>query len=128
MREKGHLIKCNPSIKTANDRTALRQAVADGLIDIIATDHAPHTLEEKNNPYPRAPAGLPLVQHAMQMAFELFHDGVLRVQDVVQLISHNPALRFSVAERGFLREGYLADIAIVDTNQPHAVTDKRSSL
>lgn len=120
--DKGALIKCNPAIKTAADRTALRQALADDRLDVIGTDHAPHTLEEKGNTYFGAPAGLPLVQHALAMALELYHDKVLTLPRVVDKCAHAPADRFRILERGYLREGYWGDLALVDVAATHAVT------
>lgn len=116
----GNLIKCNPAIKTADDRRALLAAVNEDIIDIIATDHAPHTREEKARPFDRAPAGLPLVQHALLTLLEHWHDGVLPIERIVQKVAHAPATRFDVAQRGFLREGYFADLVIVD---PERATD-----
>ena len=117
----GNLIKCNPAIKTADDRSALRTALKDGRLDIIATDHAPHTAEEKaSSDYLTAPAGLPLVQDALLSVFELYHDGVISLEDIVTKTAHNVAKRFGVVERGFLREGYWADLVIVD---PQATTE-----
>ena len=106
---KGADIKCNPAIKGRADRLALREAVADGRIDIIATDHAPHTRAEKDQPYPKAPAGMPLVQHALLTLFE--H---MPVERIAQKTAHAPAQRFGVAERGYLREGYWADLVLID--------------
>ena len=120
--EKGALIKCNPAIKTAADKAALRQALAEDRLDVIGTDHAPHTLEEKGNTYFKAPAGLPLVQHALPMALELYHDGVLTLPRVVDKCAHAPAKRFRVRERGYLREGYWADLVLVDLGASHTVT------
>jgi dihydroorotase len=120
--EKGSLIKCNPAIKTAVGRVALRQALADGLLDVIGTDHAPHTLEEKGGNYFKAPAGLPLAQHALAMALELYHDGVLILPQVVDKCAHSPARLFGVRERGYLREGYRADLVLVDLDARHTVT------
>ncbi len=112
----GNLIKCNPAIKSPADRTALRQALKSGRLDIIATDHAPHTREEKAaTDYLLAPAGLPLVQDALLSVLELFHDGYLSLTEIVTKTAHNPARRFDVRDRGFLREGYHADLVIVDT-------------
>ena len=113
----GNLIKCNPAIKTAADQAALLTAITDGRLDIIATDHAPHTLEEKaEESYLTAPSGLPLVQDVLVAALELVHDGKLDLHTVVRGITHNPAKRFSVVERGFIREGYHADLVLVDMN------------
>lgn len=110
----GHLIKCNPAIKDASDREALIQALADDVVDVLATDHAPHLLEEKQNPYTKAPSGLPLVQYALVAALELVHEGRLSTAQVVQKFAHAPAQLFDVKERGFLREGYAADLVLVD--------------
>lgn len=115
--EKGALIKCNPAIKRTADRDALRQALREGRIDVIATDHAPHTREEKARAYPDAPAGLPLVQHALVSLFELVRQGVLDVTTVVEKTAHAPARLFSVRERGYLREGYHADLVLIDDRQ-----------
>ncbi|RMG35703.1 MAG: dihydroorotase [Gammaproteobacteria bacterium] len=118
----GSLIKCNPAIKTAEDRAALRQALAEDRLDVIATDHAPHTWEEKQDPsYFKAPAGLPLVQHALCMALELVHEGQLSLEKLVHKVSHAPASLFNIVDRGYLREGYWADLVLVDMNQPQTV-------
>ncbi|MDH0301947.1 MULTISPECIES: dihydroorotase [unclassified Pseudomonas] len=120
----GHLIKCNPAIKTGTDRDALRQALAGDRIDVIGTDHAPHTLEEKRRVYTRAPSGMPLVQHALPAALELVSEGVLSMAQVVNKTSHAVAELFAIRERGFLREGYWADFAIVERlDRPRAVAD-----
>ena len=116
----GHLIKCNPAIKEASDREAIVRALADDTLDVLATDHAPHTWEEKHAPYVRAPSGLPLVQDALRAALELVHEGLLTTAQVVQKFCHAPAQLFDVAERGFLREGYHADLVLVD-DTPAAV-------
>jgi len=118
----GTRIKCNPAIKQASDREALIRAVNEGRIDIIATDHAPHTWQEKQNSYFKAPAGLPLVQHALPSLFEQVHRGVFTVETVVDRCSHAVADIFGVVDRGYVREGYFADLVIVDPRQPHTVT------
>lgn len=118
---KGSFIKCNPAVKTESDRDALRKALLDGRIDVVATDHAPHTLEEKLNSYFKAPAGLPLVQWALPMMFELYHDRLISLEQLVEKTSHAPARLFNVRERGYLREGYWADLALVDLNSPTRV-------
>ncbi len=110
----GHLIKCNPAIKDASDREALVRALAEDVIDVLATDHAPHTLEEKARPYTSAPSGLPLVQYALNAALECVHEGKLTTAQVVRKFAHAPAQLFDVKERGFLREGYWADLVLVD--------------
>ena len=110
----GNFIKCNPAIKEASDRVALVKALAEGgMIDVLATDHAPHTLEEKMKPYAQAPSGLPLVQYALVAALELVHEGKLGVTQVVRKFAHAPARLFDVKQRGFLREGYWADLVLV---------------
>jgi len=122
----GNLIKCNPAIKGTSDRDALIAAVADGRLDIIATDHAPHTIEEKaEDSYLTAPSGLPLVQDVLVSALELVHEGKLDLHTVVRGITHNPASRFSVVERGFIREGYHADLVLVDMNGTTEVTREK---
>ena len=120
----GNDIKCNPAIKAPSDRIALLQAVADDVIDIVATDHAPHSIEEKARPYAMAPAGLPLVQHALLSLTRHVEEGALTMEQVVQKVCHAPALRFEVQERGFLREGWHADITVVDPNAPTVVADQ----
>lgn len=117
----GNFIKCNPAIKEASDRDALIAALRDDVIDVLATDHAPHTLEEKQQPYLTAPSGLPLVQEALIAALELVHTGQLTVAKVVQKFAHAPAQLFDVAQRGFLREGFYADLVLVDPNAPHTI-------
>ena len=109
-----HRIKCNPSIKSAADRTALRQALADLRISVIATDHAPHTTEEKSGDYLSAPAGLPLVQHSLLMLLDLVDGGHLTAERIVEAACHAPARLFGITDRGFLREGYFADCVLVD--------------
>jgi dihydroorotase len=110
----GTKIKCNPAIKTAADRDALRAAVNDDRIDVIATDHAPHTLEEKGGKYFEAPSGLPLVQHSLLMLLEQHAQGLFTLEKIVEKAAHNPATLFGIAERGFIREGYYADLVAVD--------------
>jgi dihydroorotase len=110
----GTKIKCNPAIKTAADRAALRNAVIDDRIDVIATDHAPHTLEEKARGYFEAPSGLPLVQHSLLMLLEQHAQGLFTLPKIVEKAAHNPAVLFGIAERGFIREGYYADLVAVD--------------
>jgi dihydroorotase len=110
----GARIKCNPAIKTQQDRDALRAAVVADVIDVIATDHAPHTLEEKGRDYFDAPAGLPLVQHSLAMLLELSSQGHLSLEQIVEKAAHNPARLFGIRDRGFVREGFIADLAIAD--------------
>ncbi|MFC5526473.1 dihydroorotase [Rhodanobacter ginsengisoli] len=118
----GFLIKCNPAIKTAADREAIILALADGRIDVLATDHAPHLLGEKAQKYDQAPSGLPLVQFALQAALQRVFEGKLTLERVVEAVTHAPATLFGVKQRGFLREGYAADLVLVDPNKPHTVT------
>jgi dihydroorotase len=120
----GNLIKCNPAIKTAADRAAITEALKTGRIDVLATDHAPHTMEEKSLPYEKAPSGLPLVQFVVQCALERWFDGLLPLDLIVQKISHASAKLFNVRERGFIREGYWADLTLVDTKKPQRVEKK----
>ncbi|HET6546016.1 MAG TPA: dihydroorotase [Rhodanobacteraceae bacterium] len=117
----GNRIKCNPAIKTAADREALIRALAEGRIDVLATDHAPHLADEKARLYLQAPSGLPLVQYALQCALERVHDGQLTLERLVEAVSHAPATRFDVRGRGFLREGHAADLVLVDPGLPHPV-------
>ncbi len=119
--KKGTLLKWNPAVKTADDRDAIRQAVRDGRIDIVATDHAPHTTEEKENPYTSCPSGGPLVQHALPAMLELMHQGVFTLQEVVEKMCHAPARMFQVKDRGFIREGQHADLVLVDLDAPWTV-------
>ncbi len=122
----GTQIKCNPAIKEESDQKALIQAVKDGVIDIIATDHAPHTWDEKQSSYFNTPSGLPLVQHALQSVLELYHRGIFDLPLVVQKTAHAPAIRYQIKERGFIREGYHADLVLVDMASPIQVTDENT--
>jgi dihydroorotase len=115
---KGADIKCNPAIKRPADQAALLAAVAQDRIDVIATDHAPHTAEEKARHYAKAPAGLPLVQHALLTLLEHVHAGTFSIEKVVEKVAHAPATLFDVAQRGFIREGYHADLVLVDPDSP----------
>jgi dihydroorotase len=118
---KGNLIKWNPAVKTAADRDGILAAVLDGRIDVIATDHAPHTIEEKAQPYLQAPSGGPLVQHALPAMLELCHHGKVTLEQVVEKMAHNVAICFEIEKRGFIREGYYADLVLVDLNRPWQV-------
>lgn len=118
---KGNLIKWNPAIKSVDDRKALWAALLDDRIDVIATDHAPHTLEEKNQSYLKAPSGGPLVQHAVVAMFETFHQGKISVEKIVEKMCHNPAKIFKIEKRGFIKEGYYADLVIVNSGLPWSV-------
>ncbi|MGO2101887.1 MAG: dihydroorotase [Psychroflexus halocasei] len=119
--EKGTFIKWNPAVKSTKNRQALLDALKSNKIDVIATDHAPHTLEEKENSYTKAPSGGPLVQHALPVLFEYYHQGVLSLEQIVQKTSHNPAKLFDVEKRGFIKEGYFADLVLVNLNAPWTV-------
>ena len=118
---KGNLIKWNPAVKTENDRKVLWEALLDGRIDVIATDHAPHTLEEKKQSYLKAPSGGPLVQHAVVAMFESFHRGQISVEKIVEKMCHNPAKIFKIEKRGFIKVGYYADLVIVNSGLPWSV-------
>lgn len=120
--EKGTFIKWNPAVKTSNDRDAIFQAVLDNKIDVIATDHAPHTLEEKSNSYFNAPSGGPLVQHALLAMMEKVAQGKITIERVVEKMAHAPAQLFRINERGYIREGYYADLVIVDDQSNYKVT------
>ena len=122
--EKGADIKCNPAIKRFSDRDALKVAVATDRIDVIATDHAPHTRAEKNQPFGLAPAGLPLVQHVLLVLMELVRAGDFTIEQVVKKTAHAPAICFQIKERGFAREGYWADLAVVDPVVPTIVNEQ----
>ncbi|WP_433834045.1 dihydroorotase [Flavobacterium anhuiense] len=118
---KGNFIKWNPAVKTAEDRAELWKALNDGRIDVIATDHAPHTKEEKMQSYLNAPSGGPLVQHAVVAMFEAHHQGKITVEKIVEKMCHNPAKLFKIEKRGFIREGYHADLVIVNPSLPWSV-------
>ena len=119
---KGAFIKWNPAVKTEADRDALWEALLNDKIDVIATDHAPHTLEEKNNKYMNSPAGGPLVQHGLVAMFEAHLKEKISVEKIVEKMCHNPAKIFKIEKRGFLKEGYFADIVIVNTHKPWVVS------
>lgn len=120
--EKGSLIKWNPAVKTKADRKAIREAVNNDTIDVLATDHAPHTLEEKDNTYFSAPSGGPLVQHQLPALLDLHHQGVFSLEKIVEKTSHAVADLFEIDRRGYLREGYYADLVLVDLDAPQKVT------
>jgi dihydroorotase len=120
----GTRIKWNPAIKEESDRLALIQALMDNKIDVIATDHAPHSLEEKSNSYFKAPSGGPLVQHSLQSMLEFFHDGLLSLEFIVDKMCHAPAVCFQVKNRGFIREGYFADLVVVDLKKDDLIKDE----
>lgn len=122
--EKGTHIKWNPAVKTVEDRAGLWKALLDDRIDIIATDHAPHTLEEKDNIYTKAPSGGPLVQHALNAILEKVKEGTISIEKAVEKMSHNPAKIFKIEKRGFIKEGYYADLVLVNRNQSNTVSKK----
>ncbi len=119
--EKGTLIKWNPAVKTVKDRDALFAALLKDKIDVIATDHAPHTKEEKDNVYTKAPSGGPLVQHALPAMLEFYHQDKISLEKIVEKMCHNPAILFQIEKRGFIKEGYYADAVLVDINAPWTV-------
>ncbi|NNM16351.1 MAG: amidohydrolase family protein, partial [Bacteroidia bacterium] len=125
--DKKTFIKWNPAVKTKNDRAAIWKGLLDDTLDIIATDHAPHTLEEKQNVYTKAPSGGPLVQHALVAMLECYHNGKISLEKIVEKMSHAPAICFKVEKRGYLREGYYADLVLVDLNKKWKV-DKSNLL
>lgn len=120
--EKGNWIKWNPAVKSEQDRDAILQAVLDDRIDVIATDHAPHTIEEKKQSYLQAPSGGPLVQHALTAMLEMTKQGKISIEKVVEKMAHNPAICFNIEKRGFIREGYWADLVLVDLNTSTTVS------
>ncbi len=120
--EKGTLIKWNPAVKTAADRSQLWEALLDDRIDVVATDHAPHTLSEKKNVYTKAPSGGPLVQHALPAMMEKYRDGKIAIEKIVQKMCHNPAELFQIEKRGFIKEGFFADLVVVNMNAPWKVS------
>lgn len=117
----GMNIKWNPAIKTTHDQQEILKAVLDNRIDVIATDHAPHTVEEKKNSYFNAPSGGPLVQHSIVAMLEFYKRGKIKLEKVVEKMSHHPAILFQIDRRGFIREGYFADLVLVDENKPWTV-------
>ena len=120
--DKGSLIKWNPAVKTAQDRAGLWEALNDDRIDIIATDHAPHTIDEKMNSYRKSPSGGPMVQHALPVLLECYLQGKISIENIVQKMAHNPAKLFDIDRRGFVREGYYADLVLVDMDAPFTVS------
>ncbi|MBK6267357.1 dihydroorotase [Marivirga sp. S37H4] len=120
--EKGTFIKWNPAVKTAHDREEIMKAVLDGRIDVIATDHAPHTFAEKQNSYFKAPSGGPLVQHSLLALLDFYHQGKISLEQIAQKAAHNPAILFHVKERGFIRESYHADFVLVDLERNYTVS------
>lgn len=120
-KNKGTFIKWNPAIKTKKDQDALLKALLNDQIDVIATDHAPHTKEEKKDVYTKAPSGGPLVQHALPAMLQLHHQEKISLEKIVEKMCHNPAILFQIEKRGFIREGYKADLVLIDLNSPWAV-------
>ena len=119
---KGNFIKWNPAVKTQKDKDGLWEALLDNRIDVIATDHAPHTLEEKSQNYLQAPSGGPLVQHALNMMLENFKNGKISLEKIVEKMCHNPAILFQIEKRGFIKEGFKADLVLVDLNESYTVS------
>lgn len=118
---KGTDIKWNPAVKSKKDREGLWEALLDDRIDVIATDHAPHTIEEKRNNYIKAPSGGPLVQHALVALLEMYHNGKISLEKIVEKACHNPAILFQIKDRGYIREGYKADLVLIDLESPWTV-------
>lgn len=123
-KKKGTYIKWNPAVKTAKDKAELLKALDRNLLDVVATDHAPHTKEEKNNIYTKAPSGGPLVQHALPAMLEFYHQGKLSLEKIVEKMCHNPAILFDINKRGYIKEGYKADLVLVDTQSPWTVNSQ----
>lgn len=119
---KGNFIKWNPAVKTAADQQGILNGIIEDFIDVIATDHAPHTLTEKQQPYLQAPSGGPLVQHALPALLEMHHQGKISLEKIVEKTAHNPAVCFNINKRGFIREGYWADLVLVNLNDPVKIT------
>lgn len=118
----GGKIKCNPAIKSKYDREKLRNAVNNNVLDIIATDHAPHTSNEKANPYFQCPSGIPIIQHSLLTMMEMVQQGIFSIETLVQKMCHNPAILFKINKRGFIREGFYADLVLVDKTKQHVVS------
>jgi len=123
--QKGAFIKWNPAIKEEKHRASLRNAISNNTVDVVATDHAPHLIEEKNKPYAQAPSGGPIVQFSLQIMLELVHQNMLSIEKVVQLMCHNPATLFNIQKRGFIRQGYFADLVLVNRNALYSVTEDK---
>ncbi|NQX81761.1 MAG: dihydroorotase [Flavobacteriaceae bacterium] len=125
-KEKGTLIKWNPAVKSQEDKDGLWKALLDDRIDVIATDHAPHTLEEKQNVYTKAPSGGPLVQHALPLLLEYYKKGVISLEKIVEKFSHNPAILYKIEKRGYIKQGYFADLVLVDLNKKWIATKENT--
>lgn len=119
---KGSLIKWNPAVKTQKDKDGLWEALLDDRIDVIATDHAPHTWEEKQQPYTSCPSGAPIVQYSLNIMLEYAKKGMISLEKIVEKMCHNPAILFQIEKRGFIREGYKADLVLVDLEKGFTVT------
>ena len=119
---KGSLIKWNPAVKTEKDKNGLWEALLDDRIDVIATDHAPHTLEEKSNKYLKCPSGAPLVQHSLNVMLEYYRNGKISLEKIVEKMCHNPSILFEIEKRGFVKDGYKADLVLVDLNKKYTVS------
>lgn len=119
--DKGTFIKWNPAVKTQNDKDQLWNALLDDRIDVIATDHAPHTIKEKENVYTKAPSGGPLVQHALPAMLDMYHKNKISIEKIIEKMCHNPAILFQIEKRGFIKEGYFADLVLVDLHHPWTV-------
>lgn len=117
----GTLIKCNPAIKKSSDKEQLLEALKDGRIDVLSSDHAPHTIDEKHNKYLNAPSGIPSVQHNLVAMLELYQNGLISLEKIVESMCHNPALCYNIDRRGFIRKGYYADLVLIDLNSPWIV-------
>jgi dihydroorotase len=122
----GMRIKWNPAIKTQADRNALRSSLITKKLDIISTDHAPHLLKEKTAPYVNAASGGPMVQHSLQAMLELGNQGIISLPEIAEKMAHNPALRFKIKDRGFIRQGYYADLVLVNPRQAYTVNNKNT--
>ncbi len=118
----GSRIKWNPAVKDKRHKPELLKALLGGTLDVVATDHAPHTLEEKSHPYTKCPGGAPMVQHSLQVMLELYHKGMITLEQIAEKMSHNVATCFKIKDRGFIREGYFADLFLLDPDAPHTVT------
>lgn len=123
----GNKIKCNPAIKRESDRYALREGINNNKIDVVATDHAPHTLAEKEMPYRDAPSGIPMIQHSLVAMLELYHQGVFSIETIIEKMCHSPARLYNIENRGFVKENYFADLVLLDLNDPWTV-DKKNIL
>lgn len=120
----GNLIKWNPAIKTEKDKKGLLKALLDNRIDLVTTDHAPHTLEEKQKPYFKSMSGAPIVQHSLNIMLEFYKQGLISLEKIAEKMCHNPAILYRIEKRGFIREGYFADLTMVDLNSSWTVSQE----